>query len=299
MEMQNQQNPPKRALRFLRWYCSANRIEEIEGDLEEFFSYRLEKMSAKRAKRLYWWDVIRCFRPYAWKKNLEVKPISSVIMFKNYLKIAQRQLLKSKVNGAINIAGLSMGIAICLLVTLFVHDEFSYDKFHEKGERIYKLNVKMKYYGEEHNGTMTSPIMLSSFKENFTWVEDGARMRLGITFLKDLNGEILREQFHYVDESFFEVFDFSLLHGDKSNVLSSPSSIVLDEPTARRITGTSNPIGETVELKFGDKMYPFQITGVAKEFPTNSSIQMKFAIPMSFYQSMVPEKDLLVGWTYV
>lgn len=295
-DFQNQHTPPKRALQFLRWYCSTNRLEEIEGDLEEVFFNRLETMSYKKAKRLFWWDVIRCCRPYAWKQNFEVRPTTSVIMFKNYLTVAKRQLLKSKLNSAINVVGLAMGISICLLVSLYVHDDLFFDNFHEKGERIYHLS----YWSQDEDGErrlpITSYLMLPAFKEELSWIENGTRYFSRSIFVKDNHNEVVREKLHFVDNAFFEIFDFPLLYGNKEELLKNPYSIVIDESTALRITGKANPLGETIDIKYFDETYQFEITGIMKKFPTNSSIRLNFAVSTKFLESATKRGTLLTNW---
>ena len=98
MKNKNIHQPPKYALRFLRWYCSEEKLEEIEGDLEECFFIRLKRYSPEKAKWLYWLDVIRCFKPYAWKNKNKSQRNTNFMLFKNYLLFAQRQLFKSKLN---------------------------------------------------------------------------------------------------------------------------------------------------------------------------------------------------------
>ena len=122
--------PPKSANAFLEFYCSEDFLEEVQGDLEELFLTHVEKMGTRRARFLYWFDVLHFFRPYLfWKKLRQLQP-GGPIMFKNYFTVALRNMLKFKVYSFINISGLVIGLATCILILLYVQDELGYDKFH-------------------------------------------------------------------------------------------------------------------------------------------------------------------------
>ncbi|MEM9859271.1 MAG: permease prefix domain 2-containing transporter, partial [Bacteroidota bacterium] len=141
--------PPSWADRVLSWYCGADRFEEIQGDLHELFEYRIQEHTVGKAKLLYVWDVIRCFKPYAIGKRKS--SINSIAMFKNYFLITARNLFRNKTYSAINIFGLAIGIVCFTFIFLYVSHELSYDQFHKRKEKIYTVPLTW------HFGATTLP----------------------------------------------------------------------------------------------------------------------------------------------
>src|SRR5688500_17043881 len=123
---------------FFKWYCRADRYEEIHGDLEELFYERVEKKGPAFARLHYALDVIRSCQPYTWKMINDQSTLSQGIMLRNHLTISWRNLRKHSLFSIINISGLAVGIAACLAIVLFVLDELSYDKYNTKADRIYR-----------------------------------------------------------------------------------------------------------------------------------------------------------------
>lgn len=205
-------------------------------------------------------------------------------MLRNYLKIAYRNLVKNKIFSAINIFGLAIGIASCLLITLYVVDELSFDKFHEKGDRIYRLNNDILYGGQDMRMAQTPDILAPTLKKDYPQVENYVRFFNEGSFLIKKTGEanfIREEKILYADSTVFDVFTFPLVAGNPKTVLNEPSVIVISEAAAKRHFGTENPIGKTLNL---DNRKNFKITGVMKDFPVNSQIQADFFISMKSLQ---------------
>ena len=134
--------PPKSALRFLRWFCKEDYIEEIEGDLTEIFKKQYEHSPGK-AKRKFIWSVIKYFRPEFIKSFRTNYPANSIDMFRHNFLITYRNFLRYKSSFFINLIGLSTGLACALLIYLWVNDELSVDKFHKKDEQLYQVLVNI------------------------------------------------------------------------------------------------------------------------------------------------------------
>ncbi len=164
-------SPPRWADRFLVWYCSAYFLEEIQGDLYEQFEYDCETRGVRYARLAFIIQVFRFFRPFRIKSLQEIPhPFIHPIMFRNYFKITWRNLMRHKVYSLLNILGLAIGMAACLLILRFVSFEMSYDAFHETQDRLFRLNTRGFQNGELqgtniHTGYAFGPLMLQEAPE--------------------------------------------------------------------------------------------------------------------------------------
>ena len=194
-------------------------------------------------------------------------------MFKNYFKIAFRNLWKNKAFSAINIFGLAIGIAACIVIMLFVFYEKSFDSLHSKN--IYRLDEVQKFEGmvEPQNVALSmypmGPTLTTDFPEikNFTRVRQAQKLDLTYKEKRIFFPTIL-----YVDSTFLQIFDFEVLRGDKNKILEKPNSIALTEESAKKLFGNEDPIGKTVTKYVGDTIV-FTITGIMKDAPENSHLQ--------------------------
>ena len=196
-------------------------------------------------------------------------------MFKNYLKIALRNLLKHKAYSTINISGLAIGITCCLLITMYVQDELSYDRHHEKADRIYRLIVDIfppndgpvDHYAT--SGPGVAPVLEADFPE----IERAVRIRKVSDALVTRGQNALYEDFHFADSTFFEVFDCSFLAGDPKTALSDPFAIVLTETMSRKYFGNREILGQSIVV---DDTLQFKVTGVIEDIPPNSHFAFDF-----------------------
>ncbi|MDO1447362.1 ABC transporter permease [Rhodocytophaga aerolata] len=222
-------------------------------------------------------------------------------MFKNYLKIAWRNLLRKKTYTIINVFGLSLGIAFCLLVYLYIEQERSFDTFHTNAESIYRIESSSFHtpaqakqpeeslfsvfpqQDQERNQIVMPVVLAPELKASFPEVKQTLRLKSGWRETIRYNNQSFREEKAlYVDTNFFEVFTFPLVHGNRATVLASPNSVVISESIAHKYFGTDNPVGKTLEFIW-EKPVLFTISGVAKTVPANSSIQFEFLLPIQAY----------------
>jgi putative ABC transport system permease protein len=201
-------------------------------------------------------------------------------MIQNYLKIALRNLLRNKVYSFINIGGLAVGIACCLLITLYVTDELSFDRFNEKADRIYRLNLGIKYGGSEQLVATTSDMIGPTLKKDYPQVENYVRLYDAGPYLTKKSGtlnNIREEKILFADSTIFEIFTFPLLSGDKKSVLTEPNTLVISESAAKRHFGNENPVGQMLNL---DNKKDYKITGIMKDLPENAHFRAEFFISM-------------------
>jgi putative ABC transport system permease protein len=203
-------------------------------------------------------------------------------MLKNYFITTLRNLSRNKVFSIINLSGLSVGLACCMLIFLYAKDEVSYDRFHQNKNEIYRITSVAK--APDGNamkggtvGMMPGPAFQREIPEIKTFVrlqEDGFTVKRG--------NEVFQQQAHAVDSNFFSVFSFPLLQGNPQTVLQDPYSLVLTEETAAKYFGKKSAVGKTLELKTDTTFKTFTVTGIAENAPQNSSIKFNMLLPMSF-----------------
>ena len=213
-------------------------------------------------------------------------------MLKNYLKIAFRNIWKNKVFSGINIIGLAIGMAACILIMVFVFYENSFDKFHSKN--IYRLDEVQKFKG------MVAPqkVALSMFpmgptlKNEFPEIKNFVRIRKfdDVALLYQEKKTELANAL-WVDENFLEMFDYELVDGQKGNVLREPNTVVLSEKSAAGIFGNQNPIGKSI-IHYGGDTLTFKVTGVMRNVPPTSHLQ--FDALFSFKTIIKP--DYMNNW---
>lgn len=199
-------------------------------------------------------------------------------MIRNNLIIAFRNLWKHWAFSFINILGLSIGMTACYLIFLYVNFELSYDNFHTKKDRIYRVVADIKTPSETINGSGPSwavPPHLSDFPE----VESAVRVLDDIILFRKDDIKINETESLWADEDFFSVFDYKLLKGNPLTVLKDPFSIVLSESSAKKYFGDSDPIGQTILIL--DDAYPSTVTGVMEDIPENSQIQGDVIVSMT------------------
>ncbi|WP_419800874.1 ABC transporter permease [Mucilaginibacter sp.] len=222
-------------------------------------------------------------------------------MFKNNLKIAWRNLLKGKVFNLINIIGLSVAVACCVLLFLTVVYEFSYDKFHKNLPDIYQVYLTQNRAKGIERGTAMPEPLTPALKAEYPDVQYISRLGNGGAEITYKTKKIM-ESIRFVDEDFLRIFTFPLEKGSVKTALHDLHSIVITEYVAKAIFGKENPIGKTVEVNLYNQNQSFVVSSVAKDFPDNSSLN--FDVLMRFenynnYQQNLDKWDVQNHVTYV
>jgi putative ABC transport system permease protein len=198
-------------------------------------------------------------------------------MLKNYLKITLRTLWKDKGFSFINVSGLAIGISTCILISLYVLDELSYDTFHKNARNIYRLTELLHLPKEVRPQAVTSPPMAHALQQNFPEVKKTVRFTQSSRLLTYQDKKFFDTQIWYADSSLFELFSFPMIKGEPQSALIDPYSIVLTEKAAKKYFGDSDPLGKAMSLS---DTIPLTVTGVVKDIPSNSHIQ--FDVLLSF-----------------
>ncbi|HEY1872079.1 MAG TPA: ABC transporter permease, partial [Chitinophagaceae bacterium] len=201
-------------------------------------------------------------------------------MFKNYFKTAFRNLLHNKIYSFINIAGLSLGLACAMLIMLYVNDEVSYDRFHKNVSQIYRIDKQQKKEdGSLHSGSWTGYFPGPRFSAHIPEIQSFVRFEPSFVDIKT-GSDIQSQSISIVDANFFSVFNFPLLSGNAATVLAQPNSVVLTEDMAKKYFGKADAIGKTISIKNEGTFEPYIVTGVAKNYPLNSSIKFDVVLPL-------------------
>jgi len=260
---------PRLALRFFRWYCHPKLLKYIEGDLMELYEERIRELGKRKADLKFITDVLLLFRPGIIKRSEKRSELNQYDMIKNYLKVGWRHSMKNKGLFAINITGLTLGIATCLIIMLFVADELSYDRYNEKADRIVRVVLRGKVNGEIIKEAVTAAPIASTLLNEFPEVVEATRLRrMGSPKVFYNNTTYRSGNLAFVDPNFFEVFTLPLIKGDPKTALTAPRTIVLTEEQAQKYFGHEDPINKLLEMNESKEQY--KVTGVIKEVPANS-----------------------------
>ncbi|MGC4035903.1 MAG: ABC transporter permease [Chitinophagaceae bacterium] len=216
-------------------------------------------------------------------------------MIKNNIKIAFRSLLRHKAFSFINILGLAVGISACFLIYLYVAFETSYDRFHSKADRIYRVVTETKTPSESNKHPYsTSPIAIN-LKRDFPEVEDAVRLSQDGFLVHKGNVKFQETKSMMADSTLFKVFDFPLVAGDKNTALTEPMSIVISQTAAKKYFGNTNPLGQEVQLT--GAAINAKITGVMKDIPRNSQIEADMFVSMSSSKQVYGQPTSDSEWT--
>jgi len=267
-------NIPKTAERITGIIFKPGINKYASGDLEEEFHLILKESGKRKALFWYWKQVLLSAFPYI-RKNI----IWNIIMYKNYIKIAWRNLLKHKSYSLINISGLTIGMSLSLLIAVLVMWEISYDKFHENTDRLYRITELLFHENYTQNVHQTAVPVGPLLKDTYPEVVNSSRFT-GL-------GEML---FYYEDKRFYEysiaadrsLFTMLTFPIIKGTVLSEPNSILIDETTAEKFFGASDPVGKHVTV---DNQYTFVVAGIFEDIPKNSTYQFHIVLPFEFMQN--------------
>lgn len=223
-------------------------------------------------------------------------------MYAHYLHIAGRQLKNSRSAAAINLFGLATAMAICLMIFLYVNRELSFDRFHENSENIYRLGLTINIQGEIQKEPYSSPAMGPDLLEIFPEITGMVRLSNQIINIWQEDRYTNVQQSFFADNSFFEVFSFTLLRGSQKTALSEPFSLVITESLAERLFPGQDALGMMVRINDYDNR--FTITGIAADCPNNSHIQfealLSFATHLQGNRRNLTEWDANIGYyTYL
>ncbi|WP_421873143.1 FtsX-like permease family protein [Marinoscillum sp.] len=261
--------PPKYALRFLRWYCHEAFLEEIEGDVVELFELRCEQ-SPKRARQMFWWDVIKSFRPI----NLRSIKLNNWTMnsIRNYTKIYFRRFRKEPTHYLVNTLGLALGFAVLFFILMYVYDEQHIDTYHTKSDRIYRVLEEGVADGDVQHYSLTANPLAAALKEEYPEIEETSRMiYMGSGGLRYEQNEFQDRNYVFADDRLFNILDFNVTMGDPHKEFGGVLAVALNQTCAQKLFGEEDPIGKLVDLP--GKMDGVEVIAVYEDMPVSSTYQ--------------------------
>ncbi|MBX3238583.1 MAG: ABC transporter permease [Chitinophagaceae bacterium] len=204
-------------------------------------------------------------------------------MFKNYFKTAWRNLIRNKTFSIIKILGLSMGLAVCMLIFLYTKDEVSYDQFHENKARLFRVTQEWHIGSDIHAEGITNGSVGESFAKQIPEVQQYVRIMSVAVTVKE-NNEVFTENPLFVDENFLSLFTFPLVQGNIKTALKDPNAVVLSKDMAKKYFGTTDVVGETMQVKIDTAFENFIVTAVVENPPQNSTLKPGILMPYKFYE---------------
>lgn len=285
-------SPPRWITRLLHWFLAPHRAEELEGDLDELFQQRSSEVGLREARWRYVRDVLSLLRPSLMKQktNDYTQPnVLSPTMLLNYMKVAWRNIVKSKSFSSINVLGLALGMTCCMLLMLYIRSELSFDTYHAHAKDLYLLGSRStigQNAGREH-ATVSAPYGPALKAE---YPEIAQMTRLYIADEKSLlqvrePGQPLRSFYetkgYQVDSTFFDLFTYTFTEGDPHTALTDPHSVVLSEEVAAKLFGNTSALGRLVRIGGDAGMSEeFKVTGVYQTPKASSHIDARFFMPI-------------------
>ncbi len=274
--------PPRLATRLLHWFCPFHRAEELEGDLDELFQQRVRELGLRQARWRYIRDVVSLMRPSLLRQPHDYQTHSTnTIMFRNYLKIAFRGLVKNKGYSFINIFGLASGMAVAMLIGLWVYDELSFNRYFRNYDRIAKVMQRGVFNGEvfhaEYNPAPMGQELRTVYGDNFTHVVMSSWTADHILAYNDTK---LTRKGNYLSANAPDMFTLTMRRGTRAG-LNDLNSVLLSESTARALFGETDPLGKLIKL---DNKLDVKVTGIYEDFPYNTEFRdMTFIAPWDLY----------------
>jgi putative ABC transport system permease protein len=261
--------PPKTAQRILLRFLRTDLAEEVQGDLEEKFYTQIERKSPLRAKIDYWYQVINYLRPFAIGKSKSYY-LNSYAMFRSYFKIGFRNLLRSKGYSLINIGGLAVGMAVAMLIGLWIYDELTFNSYHHNNyDRVAQVMQHQTFNGYKgSDNSLPRPLesaLRTEFPNDFEFISMSSWNGDHILSYGDKK---ISKTGNFVQEDFSKISSMKIIEG-VSKGLNDPTTILLSESTASAIFGKTAPINQSIRL---DNKYDLKVVGVYEDFPHNSSM---------------------------
>ncbi|MBT1687996.1 ABC transporter permease [Dawidia soli] len=298
--------PPRYPLKFLRWFCREDYLDEVEGDLTELFEKQYDQ-SPTATRWKFAGSVIRYLRPEYIKffhyRRRSPRSYLSLAMIKNYLTLAFRNLSKRAAFSSINILGLATGVAACLVILHYIDFETSYDQFHSRVGSLYRITRQLHKEGEimAPNPKTTyglGPALADELPEVETYIR--THDEAGVVLYDAPAGEA--RAFHEnhmlaVDSTFLRAFTFAVIDGNTATALDAPNNIVITRTIARKYFGNDEALGKTLRLAGGRLKGDYTVTAVLADLPQNSHFDFNILVPMhSMLNSWQYSHDDGWGW---
>jgi len=285
--------PPKSADRFLSWFCRNELLEEVRGDLHEYFYIAVEDHGPFRARCIYWFHVLHFLRPFAFKKLNNRS--TDHIMLKNNIKVSWRNMMKHKRFSSVHLFGLAMGIASSLFIMAYVLDEMKVDQHHPNKQRVQRVNTDLDTGDSNMQLSVASGALGPAMLNNFPEVQAFLRLTKPWSplLVKNKNKRDYESQVIYADSDFFKFFEYNLQSGNNETLLDGPGKVVLTASLAKKYFGNGNPIGQQLEIKD----LPYLVTAVLANEQVPSHLTFDMLISFASWTREFTTTETNWGWS--
>lgn len=288
MKAHNKISPSRWATRLLSWYCKPELLEDLEGDLTEYFERNLKEKGVRRAHFIYILDVLKFFRPYTVRKPEFINLLIHWIMIGSYIRTSGRTIVRNKLFSAINIIGLSISMSVGLVMITFITDLLSYDDFHKNKDRIYRVVTTSQFDDKAPGHLATSSVKAGKeIQGSISGLKKVTLLRRGFRGDAAIGETKIPLSGLWADGSFFDVFTFPMLQGDPSTALKEPYSVVLTEESAKKLFGGNNVLGKSVMFDSVN----YVVTGLLKDIPKLSHIRFEALVSFTTIELLKPDFD--------
>ncbi|HEV7349193.1 ABC transporter permease [Telluribacter sp.] len=267
--------PPRWAQRLLAWLHPDDTLEEVEGDLQELYTYWYGRAGKRQAALRYLLNVLSVLPPFVRRRKREKDYYQPYLlhpdMIRNYLKIAWRNLRKYPATTAVHLLGLTVGLTTCLLIGLFLRSEWLYDRYQPQGERTYRVNLIDRHENETEYSGITPYPMGEALRTDFPdWPVVVSMHTEGDAFVAISPEKLLPEKRAlFVEPQFLDLFTVEMVTGNARQALGQPNQAILSESTAKRYFGTTDVVGRTFHL--GQKTQ-LQVAGIMRDMPGQTNL---------------------------
>jgi len=262
----------------LKLFLRGEDYYEFSDDINEVYRYKIDCESKRLAKLWYWLRLMESI-PGIILDKIHWR----TVMLKNYLKIALRNFLRHKGYSFINIAGFAIGMAVCLLILVFVRHELSYDKYHKDGNRVYRIAQDIRTPTANRVFAPISPMVAPTLKTDYPQVEQAARsLTTSSRLVRREDTFFYEDRFMFADPELFEVLTIPFIQGNPQEALKRPRTLVISERMSIKYFGHDNPLGKTLEIN--NEIY--EVTGVVIDPPENTHLKYDLMASM----------ESLAGW---
>ena len=268
-------NPPRLPEWIIQRLAWAEDRFSIQENLREEYTYINATRGTRAANLWYWGHIIRSAFPF-----VKFAIYWRFVMFKNYLKIALRNFYKHKSFSLINISGLAIGMACCMLIILWIQDELNYEKFNINIDNIFCVVNYSSDYPNSYSSSVPAPL-ISYLKDKYAEIKHASRFRVSGRRLFSYDGNnVFENNGGFADPELFDIFSFKAVMNDPKAALMDVNTIILTKSMAERYFGTEDPMGKTIKL---ENQHIFLVGAIIEDIPRNSSIRFDYLIPFENY----------------
>jgi putative ABC transport system permease protein len=280
-------SPPPVARRLLGRFLGRRNRSVVIGDFEEIYNEVLDARGRAAADVWYWIQIIKSFPAF-----IVNSVFWSFVMFRNYMKVFARNFARHRGYSLINLGGLALGMSCCLLISLWVLDELSFDRFHASADRLFRIESDENYSGMVRHGIGTPIPLASALEREIPEVEYASRFtRFGGLQLTIGETSFFEEAVVAADPSFLEMFSFPLIEGNQKTALSAPLSVLISKRMAEKYFPGGDPVGKAVRA---ENSLDLTVTGILQNPPANSTLQFDWIVPFVFVESRL--NRMPEGW---